>query len=144
MPFNLQAALGYAQFKRMDELVEKKRWIWRSYSERLSDVKDIFLNPEQKDVFNGAWVTALIFGDSHSIDRDKAIQELSKKDVPVRPFFYPLSSLPAYFDKEKKYHELNPVSYKISNNGINLPCALNIQEREIDIISKAIHELLEY
>ena len=29
MPFNLQAALGYAQFQRLDELVGKKRWIWQ-------------------------------------------------------------------------------------------------------------------
>ena len=41
MPFNLQAALGYAQFQRMDELVGKKRWIWKGYRERLADIPDL-------------------------------------------------------------------------------------------------------
>ena len=40
MPFNLQAALGYAQFQRLDELVGKKRWIWNGYRERLADIPD--------------------------------------------------------------------------------------------------------
>src|SRR3989338_7175787 len=35
MPFNLQAALGYAQFQRLDELVARKREIFQMYQERL-------------------------------------------------------------------------------------------------------------
>ena len=46
MPFNLQAALGYAQFQRLDELVAKKRWIWSMYKERLADIPDLNFNPE--------------------------------------------------------------------------------------------------
>ena len=36
MPFNVQAALGYAQFQRVDELVGKKREQLRMYKERLT------------------------------------------------------------------------------------------------------------
>ena len=46
LPFNVQAALGYAQFKRINELVGKKRWILNSFKDRLSDIPDIQLNPE--------------------------------------------------------------------------------------------------
>jgi hypothetical protein len=35
MPSNLAASLGYAQFLRIDELVNKKRSIWSEYSELL-------------------------------------------------------------------------------------------------------------
>lgn len=35
MPFNVQAALGYAQFQRINELIDKKRWILRKYQEYL-------------------------------------------------------------------------------------------------------------
>ena len=37
MPFNVQAALGYAQFQRIDDLVAKKQWILHSYKEKLAD-----------------------------------------------------------------------------------------------------------
>ena len=69
MPFNVQAALGYAQFKRIDELVGKKRWILNGFKDRLKDIPDLLLNPEPNHVTNGAWAPALVFGKSHGKDR---------------------------------------------------------------------------
>jgi perosamine synthetase len=141
MPFNVQAALGYAQFQRIDELVDKKRWIWRGFCERLADIPDLRLNPEPEYVKNGVWATALVFGESHGMTRDKALEEIPKLGLPVRPFFYPLSSLPA-FDREAEGRRLNPVSYSVSGRGINLPCALNLTEADLDRYSGGVHTLL--
>ncbi len=143
MPFNVQAALGYAQFKRIDELVDKKRWILNGFKERLDDIPDILLNPEPSHIKNGAWAPALIFGKTHSMTRDKALEEIPKLNLPVRPFFYPLSSLPA-FNKEQEGRKNNPVAYDISSRGINLPSALNLSESDLDIYSKGIHDLLGF
>ncbi|MDQ6964023.1 MAG: DegT/DnrJ/EryC1/StrS family aminotransferase [Mariprofundales bacterium] len=142
MPFNVQAALGYAQFQRIDELVGKKRWIWQGFCDRLSDIPDIMLNPEPEHIKNGVWATALVFGKSHGMTRDKALVELPKLGVPTRPFFYPLSSLPAYPGRESACRKSNPVAYDTSEHGINLPCALNLQERDLDTISQGLHSLL--
>jgi len=141
-PFNLQAALGYAQFQRIDELVGKKRWIWRGFCERLADIPDILLNPEPDHVTNGVWATALVFGESHGMTRDLAQVELPKLGLPARPFFYPLSSLPAYPGREVEGRRNNPVAYRTSELGINLPCALNLTEKDLDLVSKGIHVLL--
>jgi perosamine synthetase len=46
MPFNLQAAMGYAQFQRIEELVGRKRWILQKYRECLAGIPDIQLNAE--------------------------------------------------------------------------------------------------
>lgn len=142
MPFNLQAALGYAQFQRIDELVGKKRWIWRGFRERLADIPDLLLNPEPDYVTNGVWATALVFGASHGMTRDIALAELPKLGLPARPFFYPLSSLPAYPGREKEGRKNNPVAYRTSEHGINLPCALNLTEQDLDTVSRGIHALL--
>jgi perosamine synthetase len=142
MPFNVQAALGYAQFKRIEELVGKKRWILNGFKDRLSEIPDIFLNPEPKHIVNGAWAPALIFGKSHQVTRDIALEEIPKMGLPVRPFFYPLSSLPA-FDREKEHKEKNHIAYDISSRGINLPCALNLTEYDLDRYSLGIKKLLD-
>lgn len=142
MPFNVQAALGYAQFQRLDELVGKKRWLWQSYRERLADIPDILLNPEPSHVQNGVWNTALIFGKSHGMTRDTALDELPKLGLPARPFFYPLSSLPAYPGREAKARAENPVAYDVSERGINLPCAMNMTDEHIDLVCAGIHRLL--
>ena len=140
MPFNVQAALGYAQFQRLEELVNIKRWIWKSFKENLSVIDDIEFNIENNETYNGVWATALVFGKSHKINKEIALSEMPKKSMPVRPFFYPLSSLPA-FDESRKYKDLNLNSYDISSRGINLPCSMNLTKYQIDEYS---HELIKF
>jgi len=142
MPFNIQAALGLGQLKRVEELVDKKRWILNAYRERLAGIPDLLLNPEPDNGTNGAWCTALVFGDSHNMTRDTAMVEFNKRGIPSRPFFYPLSSLPAYSGREEAGRRDNPVAYDVSRRGINLPSALNITEDKIDTICVALHEML--
>ncbi|GMQ82802.1 MAG: DegT/DnrJ/EryC1/StrS aminotransferase family protein [Rhodothermia bacterium] len=144
MPFNMQAALGYAQFQRLNELVERKRWIWQSYKDKMSDVPDIYLNPEPEHVYNGVWCTALMFGESHGMTKEKAMKELGALGLPTRPFFYPLSSLKAYPGREEAGRHANPIAYDVSARAINLPSALNIIQEQIDEVSKGLHSLLGY
>jgi perosamine synthetase len=141
MPFNIQAALGYAQFQRIDELVDKKRWIWHGFCDRLKNIPDILLNPEPIYVKNGVWATALVFGKSYNISREHALDKISKLGLPARPFFYPLSSLPAY-NMKKECEKNNPVAYDISSRGINLPCALNLTEKDLDKYTEGIIKVL--
>ncbi|MDD2942501.1 MAG: DegT/DnrJ/EryC1/StrS family aminotransferase, partial [bacterium] len=129
MPFNVQAALGYAQFKRLEEIVDKKRWILHTYKKHLADVPDLQLNDEPEHVYNGVWSPAIVFGHSHGLEKQQIIDLLAKEDVPSRPFFYPLSSLPAFPDADEELHKKrNPVAYDISGRGINVSCALNLEE----------------
>jgi perosamine synthetase len=143
MPFNLQAALGYAQFQRIDELIRLKREQLSMYREGLRDIDDIELNPEPEGGINGAWMTTLVFGKSHHVTHHQAVTELAKLDIPVRPFFYPLSSLPAYPGFREKYESLNPNSYDIAERGINLPCAFNLTEDLIQRICDGIKSILK-
>lgn len=142
MPFNLQAALGYAQFQRIDELIKKKRWQLEMYKKGLAGIDDIQLNAEPEGGTNGAWMTSIVFGKSHNITHHSIIPELAKRSIPARPFFYPLSSLPAYPGFREKYESLNPVSYDIAGRGINLPCAYNLTEEQIEYICQVINTII--
>ncbi len=144
MPFNIQAALGYAQFLRIEELVSKKRSILNGFKKRLSGIPDLLLNPEPDGIVNGAWAPALVFGRSHGMTTAKALIELSKLGVPSRPFFYPLSSLPAFPGRMTEGRQRNPVAYDVAGRGINLPCALNLTGMDLDKISNGIHRMLGY
>jgi len=143
MPSNLLASLGYAQFLRLDELVEKKRWIWKSFQEHLSDVPDLHFNPEPEGVYNGVWCTALIFGKSHNITKQQVMDEMSQIGLPTRPFFYPLTLLPAFGAKIEEGRKNSPVAYDISDRGINLPCAFTVDENQIGIMSEGIKKILK-
>ncbi|MBK9041591.1 MAG: DegT/DnrJ/EryC1/StrS family aminotransferase [Bdellovibrionales bacterium] len=142
MPFNLQAALGHGQFKRIHELIEMKRWTLRKYKEFLSGIDGLQFNEESADVENGAWITGLVFSKKLKMTKDFVISELAKFDIPIRPFFYPLSSLPAYNLREK-YEHVNVNSYEISSRGINLPGAMNITEGQIEFIAEKLRGLID-
>jgi len=141
MPFNLQAAMGYAQFQRLDELIAKKRWIFDGYKERLKDIPDIQLNAEPEEGFNSVWITGLLIGKSYGMNKLEAIDKLNQVGVPARPFFYPLSSLPAYPQQEAIYRERNPNAYDICARGINLPGALTVTEEQIDLVCEGLHKV---
>lgn len=142
MPFNVQAALGYAQFLRIEEIVSKKIWILHSFKNFLQEEEQkIQLNYEPKNVINGAWSPALVFNKNLEIDTPTAMKFLKKFNLPSRPFFYPLSSLPAY-DEKKNYESINLNAYDISSRGICLPCSLNLEEEQIEQYCEVLKTLL--
>jgi perosamine synthetase len=143
MPFNLQAALGYAQFQRIEELVGRKRELLAKYKERLSDIEDIQLNNEPAHVVNGVWTTAVVFGKSHGLNKAQIMKGITDQGLPSRPFFYPLSSLPAFPGFAEAYAGKNPVAYDISDRGINLSCAMNLTDEQIDAQCNAIRRVLK-
>lgn len=148
MPCNLQAALGLAQFHRCKELVGMKQKHLRYYKSQLEDDFDITLNQETNEITNGAWITALTLGESYEYGKEELIPYLGSKGIPSRPFFYPLSSLPAFnIDNwtTKKIHEIkNPTSYAVSNKGINLPGALNLTNSQLEKITTTLKEALSW
>jgi perosamine synthetase len=137
----VQAALGVAQLERVDELVAKKRQIFAWYQERLGHVREITLNAEPEHTQNSYWmVTAVIDG----VDKSWLADELRATGIDSRPFFEPLSGLPAYADLPSAAYarEANPVIRSISPYGINLPSALRLGEADIDVICATLLDVL--
>lgn len=131
MPFNLQAALGWAQLQRIEELVAIKRHQLEFYRAQLADLNGVQLNMEPPGGRNGAWITGLVFDASLGISKAAAMSALIDQGIPARPFFYPLSSLPAYGSRELPMRERNPVAYDISARAINLPGAMNLTDEQL-------------
>ena len=140
MPFNVQAALGLAQFRRIEELIEIKRKHLNFYRNELSSL-DLQFNHEPENVFNGAWITAVVLDKSYNMDKTTLINRLQDIGIPSRPFFYPLSCLPP-FDLEDEYKNKNKNSYDISNRGINLPGASNLTDENLKFVCDGIKKVL--
>lgn len=140
MPFNMQAALGLAQFERIEELVGIKKHHLNFYRDNLKELNVTF-NHEPSHIVNGAWITGMVIGKEYGIDKKEFIEKLAEEGIPARPFFYPLSSIPA-FDQEDYYKERNPMSYDISSRGVNLPGAANLTKDDLHFICTGIKKVL--
>jgi len=77
------------------------------------------------------------------LENVEKIYRQGKVDVPARPFFYPLSSLPAFPGCEARYRPENPNAYDISDRAVNLSCALNLTEEQIDHICNGVRAILK-
>jgi perosamine synthetase len=136
----LQAALGLAQLERLDELIEYKRQTFRWYRDRLAGVNGLTLNSEAADVFNTYWMVTAVLDADLDISKETMISRLAKSGIDTRPFFYPLSVLPAYRDHPSSAgaHERNRVSHDIAWRGINLPSAYSVNEQAVDRVCRAL------
>jgi perosamine synthetase len=143
MPNNLQASMAWAQFQRIEELIERKRYLLHRYKGNLKDIPDLQFNIETDDIVNGVWATTIIFGKPHNMKKLDAISKLANLNVPGRPFFYPLSSLPAYEDYGTGSIEENPNAYDVSERGITLACDYSLNDEQIDFICDGIRTILE-
>ncbi|MFO0453456.1 MAG: DegT/DnrJ/EryC1/StrS family aminotransferase [Pseudomonadota bacterium] len=139
---SMQAALGLAQLERGDDLVRRKRQIFAWYRDRLEGVPGLRLNAEPPGLFNTYWmVTALIDG----LPKERALAELRGKGIDCRPFFSPLSSIPAYRALEpdpEAARRRAPVAYALGACGVNLPSGFNLDEAQVDYVCDAVRELI--
>jgi len=135
---NFQAACGLAQLGRIKELTEKKRKIFFWYKRRLADIPGIKLNTEPPHTKNTYWMATIVLDKKYDIDKEKLMKEFSKFNIQTRPFFYPISFLPAINLKAN-----TPVSFDISSRAINLPCGSNITEKQVDYICDSLLKILK-
>jgi perosamine synthetase len=137
---SMQAALGLAQLERIEELVERKRQIFEWYRRELSEVEGIALNYEAPGTKNTYWMVTGILDKRFGKKKEHLMELMREKNIDCRPFFYPLSSLPAYehLDQAREARQRNRISYQISPYGINLPSGLNMTEEKVSYVCAAL------
>jgi perosamine synthetase len=144
---SMQAALGLAQLERIDELVAGKRRIYGWYREELSDWTGGSLNPDVPGLHNSYWMTTVVLDRDIGLTKEALVPHLRKNGIDARPFFYPLSAIPAFYDT---FHAAtararNVNSHSISPYGINLPSALALERPDVlqacVVLRKAVQSL---
>lgn len=114
---NLQAAIGCAQLENIRSILEKREEIEKSYIDGLKDVKEISFQGKFNKRKKVTWLTSALL--RPTIDREAFIKKMSTVGIDIRPFFYPLSTMPIY--AQFSNDQGNPVALELSQRGINLP-----------------------
>jgi perosamine synthetase len=141
---SMQAALGLAQLERLPELIERKRAIFDWYRRALGDVAGITLNSEAPDVVNVYWMVTAIIDPKLGWTKEKLVPALRERNIDCRPFFYPLSMLPACesFPGAAAARTRNSVSYAVAPYGVNLPSALSLTREQVEHVASTLKMLL--
>lgn len=142
---SMQAALGLAQLERIEELIARKRQIFSWYQKQLAEVAGVTLNYEPQVTQNSYWMVTAILDQKFGITKDLLVGKLGEMNIDCRPFFHPLSSLPAYEQAEQSQwaQQRNRISYQISPYGINLPSSLNLMEQQVQYVCESLKVILK-
>jgi perosamine synthetase len=141
---NVQAALGVAQLERLDEFVQRKRWIGKRYTELLADVPGLQLPlPQTHYADNIYWVYGLVLDDSIPFDAEEAMRRLSQYKIGTRPFFWCMHEQPV-FRKMGLFEGVTcPVAENIARRGFYLPSGLALTEEQIEQVAQRVKEVLQ-
>lgn len=141
---SMQAALGLAQLERIDELIQRKREQFEWYKQELADMDGITLNTEPVGSLNTYWMVTIVLDPKLGLNKTQLMERLSLHGIDTRPFFHPLSSIPAYKDSEQAHiaRQRNKVVYGISPYAVNLPSALRLSKEEIKVVCAAVVDVL--
>ncbi len=141
---SMQAALGLAQLERIEELIDRKRQIFSWYQSELNGIDSLTLNHEAANTKNTYWMVTVIIAPKSGMGKHQLMDRLREQKIDTRPFFHPLSSLPAYKDlpSAKSARDRNHHSYRVSQYGINLPSGMDMTQEKVIYICEKIKKIL--
>lgn len=137
---DIAATIGIAQLKKLEMILNKKRFIDNFYRKKLSDFKQIQFSKK----INGAdpiyWFTAI------QVKNKKELQKfLSYKNIETRDFFYPMNLQKCFKNEKnviKKYSNFK-VSLDLYKNGICLPSSVSLKKNQLIYIVNQIKNFYE-
>ena len=135
---NLQAAIGVAQMERIEEIVERRRELFRRYKERLENQRGITLAWEAEWAKSVFWQICVVLTEEFGSSKEKVMSQLHKAGVDTRSFFCPMNLQPLFSGKNKKFPDLRgsyPVSERLWKRGFYLPSGLGLTDGQIDEVA---------
>lgn len=135
---NLQAAVAYAQFEKLENTIKRKKYIGEKYQEYLKNIPARLPIPQTNYAENDYWVFGLVINSEIDLTASNAINKLMQDGIETRPFFYPMHKQPVFEKLGILDDKQRPVSEFLYNKGFYIPTGLNLSDAQIEFISEKI------
>jgi perosamine synthetase len=136
-----QAALGLAQFRQIDSILEAKRRLAHGYNKRLAEVAGIRTPVELEWAKNVYWMYAVLVEDAFGISRDELAKGLADAGIETRTFFCPMNRQP-FLRAQAGFRDIpSPVADRLWERGLYLPSTHTLDDGKLDHIVAQIRRL---
>ena len=137
---NICAAIGLGQIEVLKERVDKRRYIFDFYKEKLSDIKEIKFVDDVPGFYSNRWLTTILFKKDSAINRESMRLHLLKDNIESRPLWKPMHLQPVF----KKYQVFeNGISEDLFDRGLCLPSGSNMNEEDLMRVIRQIKMVYE-
>lgn len=136
-----QAALGYSQMSRIDEILVNKVKVANWYKELLSTNQYLTLQGTVPQTVNVYWMFGILLSAEAPISRDELMQHLSTAGIETRTFFCPMDMQPVL--TEKFLMDPCPNAKTLWECGLYLPSSATLTYEEVRYITSTIKMVLD-
>lgn len=136
-----QAAMGVAQVKKIERIVEEKRRVAHTYNRYLSDIPGLQLPAELEWARNVYWMYAIRVKPEFGLSRDHLAMKLAEAGIETRTFFCPMNQQPCLLELPGFRPEPCHVADDLWTSGLYLPSTHTLSETGIQYISEIIHQV---
>ena len=137
---NIQAAVGCAQFERLEEFLARKRYIREFYRRELSDINDIDFFPVPSDQISSCWFSGIVLK-SGNIEKVREIySSLKKNSIEARSFWKPVHLQKPY--KNAYRADSMEITNNLWDKIVTLPCSTNITNEELYMVCTSLRKIL--
>lgn len=139
----IACALGVAQMRRLDEILERRRRVAGEYLDRLLGVPGIILPTIESGTSMSWFVFTIRLERGYTgEERDRVIQGLRNHDVGCAPYFPCIHLMPEYVRRFGYERGTFPIAESVSDRTIALPFHNGLTERDIDMVAQTLSVIL--
>lgn len=136
--FDLQAAMGIEQLKRMPFFLKQRKRLWRIYDDRLRHVPGVHIPTTAIHVAHAQHLYMIkVVG-----NRDRIMEDMRARGVETQLHFKSLHMQPYYRKTMNLKNADYPVAYRLSQSLLSLPLYPQLTEDDVhyvcDVLTKAL------
>jgi dTDP-4-amino-4,6-dideoxygalactose transaminase len=140
---DFQAALGHAQFRRLDEFQRRRTEIAAEFNGRLAALPELVL-PIERDGSTHAWhlYVVRLRPDALTIDRDQFIIEMKERGIGTSVHFIPIHHHPYYRETYGWAPGDFPAADEAFKTMVSLPLYTRMDEGAVDRVVTAVEDIV--
>ena len=138
----MSAALGLAQLRRIEELIEKRSKVAGWYNERLEDIELVEIPQIVESTTRMSWFVYVIRL-KEPVKRNQVMKDLAAKGIPSRPYFSPIHLQPFYREKFGYNPGDFPVAEYLGKVSLALPFSSVMTEEQVDLVCDTLKKVLK-
>ncbi len=138
-----QAALGHAQFSRLDEFQGQRTRLARQFNERFASLPEV-VPPVERNGTTHAWhlYVARLRPEMLTISRDEFIVRMKERGIGTSVHFIPIHHHPYYRETYGWAPGDFPVADAAFETMLSLPLYTRMTETEVDRVATAVEEIV--
>ncbi len=141
--FDIQAALGIQQLKKLEKFVKIRRDYAHMYDTAFKSIPEIitpFVNKNIRHVYS--LYTIKVNTSGLKMKRNAIVDELKKKGIGVSVYFIPLHYFTFYKKMGYKKGDF-PVAEKVFDSIISLPLYPKMTKKDVDYVSSTLIDIIQ-